>query len=53
MFDAGKNIKKRMTLRNQLKGVNIQKEKTMQSYLSRVYQIKEELATIGDMMEEA
>ena len=37
MFDVmtslfeGKNINKRMTFRNQLKGVNIQKEKIMQS----------------------
>ena len=47
MFDAltnmfeGKNINKRMTLRNQLKGVKIEKKKTIQSYLSRVSQIKE------------
>ena len=39
MFDAltrlfeGNNINIRMTLRNQLKGVKIQKENTMQSYL--------------------
>ena len=36
MFE-GKNINRRMTLRNQLKGVNMQKEETMQSYFSRAY----------------
>ena len=46
MFNAlsslfeGKNINIRMTLRNQLKGVKIQKEETMQSYFTRVSQIK-------------
>ena len=40
MFDAlsslfeGKNINKRMTLRNQLKGVKIHKAETMQSYFT-------------------
>ena len=58
MFDAltilfeGKNINKRMTLRNQLKGVKIQKEETMQLYFTRVSQIKEQLEAIGDMVEE-
>ena len=47
MFDTltilfeGQNINRRMTLRNQRKGVNIHKEKTMHSYFSRVSQIKE------------
>ena len=36
-----------------MKGVKIQKEMTMQSYLSRVSQIKEQLEAIGDMVEEA
>ena len=36
MFE-GKNINKRMTLRNQLKGVKMEKEETMQSYLSILY----------------
>ena len=59
MFDAltslfeGKNINIRMTLRNQLKGVKIQKEETMQPYFSRVSYIKEQLEAIGDMVEEA
>ena len=58
MFDAlsslfeGKNINKRMTLRNQLKGVKIQKTETIQSYLSRVSKIKEQLESIGDIVEE-
>ena len=39
MFE-GKKINRRMTLRNQLKGVKMQKEETMQSYFSRVSQIK-------------
>ena len=58
MFDAltslfeGKNINRRMTLRNQLKGVKKQKEKTMQPYSSRVSRIKEQLEAIGDMVEE-
>ena len=53
MFDAQtnlfewENINKRMTLRNQLKGVNMQKEETMQSYFFRVSQIKEQIETIG------
>ena len=42
-----------MTLRNQLKGVKIQKGETMQSYFTRVSQIKEQSEAIGDMVEEA
>ena len=49
----GKNINRRMTLRNQFKRVKIQKEKTIQSYFTRVSQIKEQLEAIGDMVEEA
>ena len=57
MFDVltslfeGKNINRRMTLRNQLKDVKIQKAKTMQSYFLRVSHIKEQLESIGDMVE--
>ena len=46
MFDAltklfeGKNINKKMTLRNQLKNVKIQNAETIQSYFTRVSQIK-------------
>ena len=59
MFEAlsnlfkGRNINRKMTLRNQLKSVKIQKSKTMQSYFTRVSQIKEQLEAIGDMVEEA
>ena len=48
MFDAltklfeGKNINWKMTLRNQLKNVKIQNEDTIQSYFTRVSQIKEQ-----------
>ena len=47
MFDAlsdlfeGRNINRKMTLRNQLKNVRSQKSKTMQSYFTRVTQIKD------------
>ena len=51
MFED-KTIDKRMALRNQLKGVKIQKIETIQSYLYRVSQIKEQLEAIGDMVEE-
>ena len=43
MFDAltklfqGKNINRKMTLRNQLKNVNIQNVETIQYYFTRVY----------------
>ena len=46
MFDAltklfeGKNINQKMTLRNQLKNVKIQNVETIQSYFTRVSQIK-------------
>ena len=58
MFDAlsnlfeGRNINRKMTLRNHLKSVKAQKSKTMQSYFTRVSQIKEQLEAIGDMDEE-
>ena len=58
MFDAlttifeGKNINRRMSLRNQVKGVKIHKTKSNQSYFSRVSHIKEQLESIGDMVEE-
>ena len=59
MFDAlsglfeGRNINRKMTLRNQLKSVRAQKLETMQSYFSRVAQIKDQLESIDDMVEEA
>ena len=42
-----------MTLRNHLKGVKAQKLETIQSYFTRVAQIKEQLEAIGDMVEES
>ena len=59
MFDAhsslfeGINNNRKMTLRNHLKSVNTQKSKTMKSYFSRVAQIKDQLESIGDIVEEA
>ena len=59
MFDAlsnlfeGRNINRKMTLRNQLKSVKVQKSKIMQSYFTRVSQIKKKLESIGDMIQEA
>ena len=47
MFDAlsgwfeGRNINRKMTLKNQLKSVRAQKSETMQSYFTRVAQIKD------------
>ena len=58
MFDSlsilfeGRNININMTLRNHLKSVKAQKLETMQSYFTRVAQIKEQLEVIGDMVEE-
>ena len=51
MFE-GKHIKRRMNLRNQLKGVKIQTTKIMQSYFSIVYHIKEQIESISYMVEE-
>ena len=57
MFDSlsnmfeGKNINRRMNLRIQLRGVNIKKTESIQSYISRVSHIKEQLESIGDMVE--
>ena len=56
MFDAlsnlfeGRNINRKMTLRNHLKSVKAQKSETMQSYFTRVAQMKEKLESIGDMV---
>jgi len=52
MFDSltklfeGKNINQKMTLRNRLKNVKIQNVETIQSYLTRIYQIKEQLESV-------
>ena len=59
MFDAlsglfeGRNINRSMTPRNQLKSIRDHKLETMQSYFTRVTQIKDQLEAIGDMVEEA
>jgi hypothetical protein len=59
MFDAlsrlyeGKNINQKMTLRTQLKNVKMQSLETIQSYFTRVSQIKEKLEAIRDTIEEA
>ena len=58
MFDAlsnlfeGRNINRKMNLRKQLKDVKAQKSKTMHSYFTRVFHIKEQLEAIGDMVED-
>ena len=57
MFDSltnlfeGKNINQNMTLRNRLKNVKIQNEETIQSYLTRVSQIKEQLEAMREDIE--
>ena len=57
MFDSltklfeGKNINRKMTLRNQLKNFKIQNEETIQSYFTRVSQIKEQLEAIDEEVE--
>ena len=54
MFDSltkifeGKNINQNMTLRNQLKNVKIQNAETIQSYFTRVSQIKEQLEAVEE-----
>ena len=59
MFDSltklfeGKNIHWKMTLRNQLKNVKIQNEETIQSYFTRVSQIKEQLEVVDEEVENA
>ena len=42
-----------MTLRTQLKGVNMHMSESIQSYFTRVSQIKEQLEAIEDNVEEA
>ena len=42
-----------MTLRNQLKNVKIQNAETIQSYFTRVSQIKERLEAVDEEMENA
>ena len=59
MFDGlsrlyeGKNINKKMTLRTQLKNMKMQDSESIQSYFTRVSQIREQIEAIGDSVEEA
>ena len=59
MFDAltklfeGKNINQKMNLRNQLKNLKIENEETIQSYFTRVSQIKEQLEAVDEEVENA
>ena len=49
----GKNIHQKTTLRNQLKNVKIQNAETIQSYFTRVSQIKEQLVVVEEEVENA
>ena len=42
-----------MTLRNQLKNVNIQNAETIQSYFTKISQIKEQLVVVEEEVENA
>ena len=59
MFDSltklfeGKNINQNMTLRKQLKNVKIQNAETIQSYFTRVSQIKEQLEAVKEEVNNA
>ena len=48
LFEVRRNINRKMTLRNHLKSVKTQNLETMQSYFSRVAQIKYRLEAISD-----
>ena len=56
MFDAlsslfqGRNINRKMNLRNHLKSVRNEKSETLQYYFSRVAQIRDQLESIGDIV---
>ena len=47
----GMNIHQKMTLRNQLKNAKIQNAETIQSYFTRVSQIKEQLVAVDEEVE--
>ena len=49
----GNNINRKMTLRKQLKNVKIQNAETIQSYFTRVSQIKEQLEAVEEEVENA
>ena len=48
----GKNIDRKMALRNHVKNVKIQNSKTMQSHFTMVAQIKEQIEAVEDNVEE-
>ena len=48
----GRNINRKMTLRNQLKNVKIQNAKTIQSYFTRFSQIKEQVEAVEENVKE-
>ena len=50
MFE-GKNINRKMTLRQQLKNVKMQSSESIHSYFSRANQIREQMEAIGDAVE--
>ena len=47
----GKNINKKITLRNQLKNVKIHNSETIQSYFTRVAQTREQLEAVKENVE--
>ena len=57
MFDSltklfeGKKINQNMTLRNHLKNVKIQNAEAIQSYFTRVSQIKEQIVAVEEEVE--
>ena len=48
----GRNINKKMNLRAQLKGTKMSKGESIQDYLTRVSQFREQLSAIGDTLDE-
>ena len=48
----GKNINRRMNLRDQLKSTKMRKGESIQDYFTRVSQFKEKLEAIGDSLDE-
>ena len=48
----GRNIKKKMNLRAQLKSTKMSKGESIQAYFTRVSQFKEQLKSIGESLDE-
>ena len=48
----GRNIKRKMNLRAQLKGTKMSKGETIQDYFRRLSKFKEQLCAIGDTLDE-